>query len=908
MSSALAGVEAPRRVKRRLGLPFDGFTSSVPAHECPIGKAHGVQPTSTQRSLNMLYDPIEGKFFRRAGYASVGGTTGVLEAGPATMRARQLLSIDSPSIRDLGDGYPTHAVLFTREHATAANNNSALYVRSTIGSINYTFGMEYSSSHYPGTNAATANIKCVPYYRTRDGVWGRLNSATKRQYALAGSRQMIEAGRHLYFPNLDSIPMRWNKRYNESTSAGTENLRLFPTGCIPPLGFPTVTTGTLNADGPWQNGDKFYYSVVFQHADGGFSLPMIPRSINDQLTAGFLLKTIAADCNYVTVGEIPIGPDDVVARWLLRTPKFNNSGATPIGTEPDPLDLRVWEYIPNNTQQTLKSTAGNDLALAVRDDVVNFARQWPSPARHISHFDGRFIMGYTNPPPAAIVICPNVQVTDDSASILTNVYEFAVRPAADPTKLVLYKDNATDATSKITCDSTVTVQQVVDSINALTGGGAGGRWFAALAPGADGTATADNVATTVGVDVGDTTYAATERVRAFATSYPAVAYWSTTYLTDPARKGPFKNRWRFSEGGPHLAGSNFADMWPAGNIRTGLESWGIYMGAAPLLDGCLIFFSKAIILFRNVKSGRSGLDEDYHPDDLFTTLGCISSGSICFGDGWAGCMTDKGFFVFDGTRQGLANISGDLWNPATQTGEWAYEIAQSIAGAAKDDDSSRFEAKVMDGSIYLNYRSDASAGNGIPNRQVRYNFSGSISGSGLAQALRPDGTPWGWSAPENLALTVMGEVRKSTGSARYGVSDANLGGGSNVGLINQIDTGTTDDSVAISAELWLALDFAESMRNKQAQELTVFYKVNGSGCKVHVRLDNGTTAADATGSGLALPTTGASGTFKKLVIPLPQTARGQCMAAQVRFTDDGSGGALEVWGAELDSLITGSYV
>jgi hypothetical protein len=402
--------------------------------------------------------------------------------------------------------------------------------------------------------------------------------------------------------------------------------------------------------------------------------------------------------------------------------------------------------------------------------------------------------------------------------------------------------------------------------------------------------------------VGDTS----KRVRAFCPAYPGIAYFSTAYLTAAERKGPFKTRWRYSEGGPQLSGSNFADMWPAGNIRTGYTTWGIYMGAAPLLDGCLIFFSKAVILFRNIKSGRSGLDEDYHPDDLFTNIGCVSAGSIAYGDGWAGCLTDRGYYVFDGTRQGFACISGDLWNPVTQTGEWAYEIAQSVAGAAKDDDSSRFEAKVMGGELICTYRGDSGASGGVQNLQVRYNFSASLSGSGLAQILKPDNTAWGWSTPCELQLSVLGEVRKSGGVQRYGTVDTNAGATN--GRVDQFDTGTQDNGVNITGRLRLSIDLGKNMRKSSAQEMALFYKTNGTGCTVDLQGSDGIIASTGLlGGAKTLPSTGASGKFNRLLYPLPGNARCSILAHQIKFADDGTGGALEVWGAELYLLDTSSY-
>jgi len=911
--AALAG-PSPKRLPRRYGLPLDGYTSSVPAHVCPPGKLWGAQP-SALRSYNLRYDPIEGKFFRRDGSLTVGGAGGILEAGPASMRARQMLELHSPTLEDLGDSYPTHCLLLSRESATAANNNAALYLYDTVGPQDYTLGMEFdATNHYPGTTAATMNIKCIPYMRTTDGLWGRLNSAAKRQYALAGSRRMLEIGKHLYFGNLHSLPMRWNKRYNRLTSSGSQNLQLAPTGGIVPMGAITLTGVGVNANGIWTVNDTFYYSVVYEYADGSFSFPMMPRPINSELTTGLHRHVVAASVDTLVWTNIPIGPSDVVARWLCRTPKKSTNAATGGSAEPEIKDLRPFDRIPNNTQTSYIDIYGNDLALSTRTDIVNFERQWPNPARHIWPFDGRIAMGYLNPHPAAILLCPNVNVDDDSASILTNKYEFDVG-ATTADKLTLYKDNVTDAASKIDISSSKTIQQMVDLINATTVAGAGGKWHAALVPGADGSAPASSLCGTstagtpagpADIDVGDTS----KRVRSFAASYPGIAYFGTAYLTAAERKGPYKGRWRFSEGGPQLAGSNFGDMWPAGNIRTGLESWGMLMGGAPLLDGCIIFFSKAIVLFRNIKSGRSGLDEDYHPDDLFTNLGCIAWDSIAYGDGWAGCLTSQGYMVFDGRsgQQGRATISGDVWNPATGQGEWAYEIAQSEASVGVDNDASHFHAKVMGGKLYITYRSNSAVNDGVCDRTLVYDFSGSVAGSGLAQVLRPDGTPWGWSPPNVMQVSVLGEVRKSAGIKRYGAIEANLG--TTNGRIDQTEVSgapAQDNGVNIDCGAWFCEDLAEEMRKKRAQQAWVVYKCNGTGMKFHFRRTNGSSSVTETGGGLPLPSTG-SGTFSRTRVPLPQNARAPAVGNQIRLSEDGTATTPpEVWGAELDEVITASY-
>lgn len=885
-------------VTRRYGLRYEGFTSSVPAHLCPVNKLWGKLSTAgtpgSETSFNLLYDPGEGKFFRRAGSTPIGGTNGILESGPASMRARKMIALHSPSIEDLGDSYPTHCVLYTQESATAANNNAALYLRSTIGSINYTLGMEFSANHYPGTNDATFNIKCPPYYRTTDGVWGRLATATTRQYALAGSRGMQEVGDWLFFGCKDATPLKWNKRYNESTGSGTQNLRLFPTGGIPPSHYPTVTAGTTNTNpAPWQDGDVFFFGMAFQNADGSVSFPSIPRDVNDELPSGFCKYTIPASVgyrNFIQWTNVHKGPDGTVGRWLLRTPKFNSTAA--VGTAPSIKDLKVVEYIPNNTSiNFLRDYKGNDLDLRDLPDKIRFDRIWQPAARYISNFDGRNIVGYTKPNPAAILISVDSfinSVDEISTGAASPKYEFDVG-FTSANKLTIYEDGVQVAQY----DTTSTIQKLVDLINATATFASTATLRASVVPGADASA-AGALAVTTGVNTGDTS----GRVRFWGPALPGIMFFSTTYL---ANFPVAKRRWFFTQGGPDVP-ANLPDSYLAGNYRTGLDSWGILMGFAPLAEGCLILFSRAIVLFAN-QNGRSGLDDDYHPVDLFTNIGCIAWDSIAVGDGWAGCLTEQGYFVFDGTRAGIANISGDLWNPATQVGEWAYEIAQCSAATASDSDGAHFHAKVMGNILRCTWRSDS--GVTIPNRYAEYNFSLSANGAGLAEVLKPDGTPWGWSPPSGLSISVMGEVRKSGGITRYGCIESNAGATN--GRVDQIETGTTDNSVAIAADAWGPIDFAESLDKKSAQQVNVVYKVNGTGAKLHFRRTDGTTTVVETGSGLALPTTGSSGTFAALVVPLPQTARSQSLGNQIRISDDGAGGALELFGMELDEVIGSPY-
>lgn len=904
MSATMMASATPQRIKRRYGLPYRGYTSSVWANACPPDMLWGAPgPQFGYRSVNLEFDPVEGKFFRRFGTLNVGGLAGIIEGGTGRLtaaRARKMIGLTSFSIQDLAadTAYSTPCVLYTEESATVPK--SALYLRSTIGSINYTLGLEFSANHYPGTNAATFNIKCVPYYRTTDNSWGRLSTAATRAYALAGSRNMQEVGDYIYFGCLDSLPLKWNKRYNESTASGSQNLRLMPTGNIPPLMMPTVATGTANATGVWRSGDLFFISVAYQMADGSVTAPIIPREINTYLATGLGRISLGASCDFITWSGIPIGPDGTVGRWLLRTPKYNSSPA--LGTPPDIRQLKTTAYISNNTQTTYTDPAGNDLGLVDRPDIIRFDRIWQPACRYLGNFDGRSIAGYTKINPAAVLLCPAQNVSDDTWS--TTVYEYAVTGTdVALTDLRLYKNNTLNIT--ITFGVT-TIQNLVDRINATAGAD---RWVAQMVPGADGSVSLQGALGSIDITAG-TTGDTADRVRAFSTSYPGLLFFGSTYRANfPTAKG----RFFFTQGGPGVP-SNLGDSWLAGNYRTGLASWGIFMGSAPLLDGCLLFFSKAVVLFRNIKSGKSGLDEDYHPDDLFTNLGCIAYDSIAHGDGWAGCLTARGYMVFDGTRGGVACISTDVWNPATQQGEWKYEIQQCRISVDLDNDAAHFHAKVIDGQLRVTYRSAAATQGGAPDAMLIYDFSPSASGSGLAQVLRPDGTPWGWSPPSLVPMSVLGQAGTASGPLTYGTVEWN--DGSTCGRIdstyNAIATGATDDlGSAFVTQAIGPLDYAESLKKKAAQELSIVYKSRVvSNLLLHFGRSNGNVVSFGTGGGLALPltaddpqTTGPT----RVVVPLPQLARSPSIANQVHIYDNGLAYLTELYGMELDEIVMASY-
>lgn len=892
---------SPTRIKRRYGLPWAGYRSSTAPHMTPPDYATSDGPSSSRRSRNFLYDTQEQKFYRRAGISVVGGTAGILEDGTGEMtvaRARQLAAMKSSS---LSDGYATHSVLYTEE----GNNKGCLYFRSTnSGGANHVLGQEFGTTQYPTAANTVSYAKLMPHIRTSDGTMGRFNTVALRAQALAGSRRMLDVGDWRFFPDLTGVPVRWNRRFNEDNADTGDVWRIWHTGSPSPLGLPSIAAGTVNTSGTWHDADIFYISVAFRMADGSTTMPVVPRDRNDQvnLTAspwvemtGFgKVQIDSAGSNkylYLTWSDIPTGPEGTVGRFLLRTPK--KDGATGAGSTPSPFDLRITAYIANNTQTTYQDPNGNDLALVVDPLVIRFDHIQPPPARYISSFDGRIAVGYTKPHPVAIYLAPYVNAQDNDATIDDTIYGYSLAAGV----LTLYKGANSTA---LTADSTRSVQQLVDSINNTTDSGSnGGKWFACVAPGADSSVACGNgaganqqLSTTTGVDFGDATAG---RMRCYGTSWPGCVFFSTTYLNQFATE---KRRLFFTTAGPGLP-IYTANTFTAGNYRTGSEEWGDLVGMAPLANGLVVCFSKAIALLQNRRAGSTGEDSDYRLYELNPLRGCIAWDSITTFNGAVGYLTADGYVVTDGNSEVV--ISGDVWNPANSTGEWSYEISECIKGSNADSDLAHFHAAVMGGKLYITYRLTSAAT--VPNRMLIYDFTGSAQKSGIAGVLRPDGQPWGWSTPLTGNVSVMGEVRGSAGIARYATDEQNAGATSN-GRVEQIETGTTDNGSAFTSDLWSARDLADHLGNKSLQQIRMVTKKNGTGRTFSVYRDGLGSTADAA---LTLATT-STDNFRAEVLPMPQLARAPTRSLEFQWTDDGSGSdAPQEWGIEAEMLILNSY-
>lgn len=381
-------------------------------------------------------------------------------------------------------------------------------------------------------------------------------------------------------------------------------------------------------------------------------------------------------------------------------------------------------------------------------------------------------------------------------------------------------------------------------------------------------------------------------------SWPLALPFKKSYLDNfPTRFGDVA----FTTGGP-LDPPYAGNSYVTGNRKPTPQAAGFAMGGAPLLNGCVTYFSRAIGRLANIRGGKSGDDADYRSEIESWGRGCISPYSIVWGNGWAGCLTDVGFEVRDSL--GSRIISGDLYNPSTETGEWAYEIQKCKAAANSIDGRDfQFYAHVESGKLYVSYRRSAS--NTVPAHMMVYNFSASVEGSGLAQVLRPDGTPWGWSAPLTYSWRshsatggvagAIGSVRKSDGTRIYVCDDTN--DKTNCGLVQQIENGTwTDGSGRVTADGYLALDLHDTLEAKSAQRLRVMYHAPGAAERAMLYR----TKNQSGGQTLVLPITTAPGGI--LRVPVQLAERTITNQTQIRLQALGGAGSTKVhfFGAELD--------
>lgn len=498
--------------------PFRGYVSA--------GKRHLVSPEYiTDESVNVLLNPFTGELELRRGSLIVGDTTtlgvetlGILE-GKWSARSRKAFPLRSPSF---SDGLQAHASLWTKDAndasfpAVDSGYFGTLYVRNELsagGLPNYKLLSEFSTTTYPasgGTFNSEPPIKCVPlWYESGDGGYTRGATAMTRRFLASGSRSIVQTDEELFLPNLRGTPLRWDRRLNGSTT-GTEDVRIMPTGPLPPLWCPTFASADKVAAGGItdsfiKDGTTLYVSVLFEDAYGAFTMMAMPRPINSRLTAGFGLVTVgtAGGANYYrsfTLKNIPRGPYGTRRRLILACdPQVLGAAASAstlrIAGSGDSPGLKILGVLENNTQTQFEVT---NLDLVQNDNVVRFDHVMPRRARYLFTGDQRVISQVTLPNPAAIILAPVSGVSDtvydlnaeDDSATLYGARSFYYRITTTELELCIWDTTGPTLTTQTFAFATyVTLQDLVDAINATTVAGTPNcaLWRAQLAPGVDGT-------------------------------------------------------------------------------------------------------------------------------------------------------------------------------------------------------------------------------------------------------------------------------------------------------------------------------------------------------------------------------------------------------------------------------------
>lgn len=731
-------------MRKRYGLPFKGYMSSLPRHMVP--------DDYLAEGYNFDYAAKDGSFSVRYGSRML--TSAMLEQAGATIRPRRVVPFTSTSPTD---GEETFGVLYGGSFGCFAVRSTGTAQNATPD--DFVVGYEFGSG---GCYPSQANM--IPLLA--NGAYTRLRTAAERALLAEGSANCVEVGDWLYFPSYDAIPHRWNKKFVGAQSLGAGDFcKILPAGNVPPLSPPKIDSGTSwsTGDGPWEGGKYFYVSAVYEFEDGTYSQPFIPRPVTSDLSSGLGLVAIpgAAGTTHKSVSMTLYPTSNLVRKIHVL--------ATPIADTPDELkilDLQVWFTVDHNLSvYSLSSPSGvtvtaYDFNLLPDPRIVRFDRTWMPPCKFMWTGDQRTWAGYNNGYRGGILISTEFGSTDDYASA-GGVFEIGL----SGTTVTLYGDPALGGTNDTISLTGLTMQQLCDKINSNTAGTTPDyRWTAQLVPGTDPNMSAEALLDNAGDNTSDS---AAGKMRAFGNAFPAVL-WLNDTVTGAAPIN--KRRVFYTEGGPGLGGMSGAS-WIAGNYRDVADQHGDFVAGGSTPNGQVCAYSRGIAVLRNTRDNRTGLDQDYYFTMINERRGCISADSFVQGDGWVGYLTEDGFVCCDGEREVI--ISGAVYNPATKVGDWATEIDNCKNAARAGTNNAMFRAMVSEGKLRVSFR-----GGSVADRVMVYDFSGSSAGTGLAEVLRPDGTPWGWSTPHRyeydttgVGIGPMAAVHRSDGTHIYAASD-----------------------------------------------------------------------------------------------------------------------------------------
>jgi hypothetical protein len=887
------------KVSKKYGLPFRGYMSSKPDHNCPNDYA-------TLGSHDYLFSPVEGCFVRRKSHLDIAGSK---ESSLWVGKDRQLVEFTSPSS---GVSSPSTSVLYTRDSVTFGALNSSRFGQMVFDS-NKVCGL-HSTDNYPSNT--NQHFKCVPlWYDSGEGGVTRLNSDLTRRFHCPGSRRVIDNGDWRYFPSYYGTPSKWNRRHNSAT--GTEEELYYLSGPVPPLWAPYPLETTVGSAKNWKAGQTFYVSIMFQMDDGTWSMPVVPRPVNNNLPSGVGLCTVpgAIDTYVENIKwEIPIGPPGTVKRAFLRTDSTNTLDAVSILPAYD--KLKISAIIPDNTSREYVDSMGDDVGLV--DDPDKLYVRWdhimPPASRYLWEFDGRTAAAYGRTSRCAIFLAPvgsvamhDRNLTEDDA-LLYNQASFFVRVANGGEITLTRRTSSAAYVSSIIDSAGQTLQNVCDTINASTIGGTGaGQWRAQIAPGASPQALAINFLPTCyssvsgsctgSSGVSSITVPSTIGSRVavgmkiagtgIATGTHVGAVNSTGTVVYLCTEAGVSTNTSSALSGVHNFYNDFGDDGVANNTLYGNQR--VISGS---YYGCLYFknsfFSKTpsdessvwMTVGGPLQTHQSANGFVSAPGNKHTPAGdpgiCMGGGGLADGSvvlfaneryvlrnnksgrsgldedyrmdrvSRTGCVCDTGIVIGNGWV-GFPSIDGYI--AGDMSGE--LNLTRDVWDSGSKVGSLGYElgqcsgSSVKDGDTGLFYA--AITGNKLnlcyrsassatyPDNRLVMDFGGAAANSGLNQLISPDGRPWGWSTPFLETWSSIGSIRLSTGLASYAVIQPG-------NTIAQIDSQTS----SIECMLVCATDFFDTFESKAADYTTIKYR--GSALFTFLRSNYG-LSRDGTAAG-----------------------------------------------------------
>lgn len=789
-------------------------------------------------------DPTTGAVYLRPGSAlsfDVASPVGLLESKWGAV-AQDLLAFLSSSFTDAMENLMG---LWSDE----TDKEAQVWFRSSNNAgTNQTIGKSYGTTHRSSAVNTIWNLQMIPLMTDHaTQTFTRCATELARRVIASGSRNLLRVGSALIAPCRTGTPFYWNGRFNDTTGAGSEKEYIRPLGPMPPL-FPIrKSSAPASSAGTWLGSDTAIWAYAYVFENGEIGQPYLANA-GDAITIN--AAGAANPYPYVTL-IVPPGPRDCIRRVILRTKKWNNTTGTPNS----PIALFVCGYIDNNFQTVYLDSQGDDSALISRPDLIRFDLIMPPRARKYGTMDGRIVAVDLQANPSAIFLAPYSSLSatpnldtyayDDLGSYGGEYHFFKY----DGTNIVLKHSLSPGFADVVEATIPVagqTLQNIVDTINAVAPAVGNWTWRAQLAPGMDRNALASDLQATSAADFFDDDAkdvgGGTGNCRVIiGQTLPGLLYMANTssWMT----RSVDKRGVHFTMSNPATTGTETdaplaPNAWKGGyDCRRRVEGgMGRVAGVGSLLDGCLILSTRGTAVLRNVRGGKTGADTDYRLERWLIGDGLLGPDAYAEGDGWVVYARRNGIMVNDGKRE--VCISYRVFNPKGDSGRgrgpWKYEWSQGKKWQAKDDQSSHLHVMVAHGRIYVTYRSSAAVS--TPDRMMFYDFTQGVNALGVDQVLRDDGTPFAWSAPCKLNGSVMGAVTRDDGDHLYMVRSDFTATVTGDGRVDEfeITTSTSDNGTPVVMAAHLQTDRFDTLRMKKrlVRATVEYYDATGGGTLV----------------------------------------------------------------------------